>query len=145
MPAVITATRSSPPISWFSDWMSGLFDVERRAELDVLRVEEKHEEARAHVLRRLAHLRDRRRLAARLLRSRAAHEHVLETVDLLGCAFVENFDLVLPQIRHRLAVGGRIHVDADVIDFGAEGLELGGRRWLLRGEWRQTGAVRGKG
>ena len=101
-------------------------------ELDVLGVEEQHEQPRAHVLRRLAHLGDGRRLAARLLRSRAAHEHVLEAVDFLGCAFVENFDLVLPQIRHRLAVGGGIHVDADVIDFGAEGFELGGWRRLLR-------------
>ena len=113
-------------------------DVERRPELDVLGVEEQHEQARAHVLSRLAHLGDRRRIAPRLLRSRAAHEHVLEAIDFLRYAFVEDLDLVLPQIRHRLAVGGRIHVDADVIDFGAEGLELRGRRWLLRREWQQT-------
>ena len=122
-------------------------DVECRAEFDVLGVEEKHEEARAHVLRCLAHLGDRRRLAPRLLRSRAANDHVLETIDLLRCAFVEDFDLVLPQIRHRLAVGCRIHVDADVVDLGAEGFELGGRRWLLRGNGsKQEGQeARGKG
>ena len=98
----------------------------------MLRVEEKDEEARAYVLRRFAHLGDRRGLAPPFLRACAADHDVLEPVDFLECAFVEDFDLVLPQIRHRLAVGGRIHVDADVVDFGAEGFELGGR--LLCGE-----------
>src|SRR5688572_4286687 len=101
----------------------------------MLSVEEQDEQPRAHVLRGVAHLGDRRRLAPTFLRSHAANAHMLEAIDLLKFAFVEDFDLVLAQIRHRFAVGGRIHVDADVIDFSTERLQLGGRRWFLCDEY----------
>ena len=110
--------------------MSGLLTFKDEANSTCSRVEEQHEQPRADVLRRFAHFGDRRRLATPVLRSRPAHEHVLEAVDLLRNPS-SSISIARLQIRHRLAVGGRIHVDADVVDFGAERLEL---RGLLRGE-----------
>ena len=58
----------------------------------------------------------------------AAHRYLLELGNLLKDAVFENLDIGLLKVGDGLPIRRRVHIDADVIDFGSEGL---GRGWIL--------------
>ena len=71
------------------------------------------------------------RLAPRLLRTAAAHVHVLEGLDLLRHAVFEQLEVGRREVPDRLAVDRRVDVHAHEVGFDAErGLPLPGCRAL---------------
>lgn len=74
---------------------------------------------------------------------RAPRTHVLEGIQFLRHALVENFDFFGAQVHHRLVVCRGIHVNADVVDFGAEWLELLWRGRVLGGQCNRRGQQEG--
>src|SRR5439155_17798482 len=88
---------------------------------------------RPRLLEHRARLGNGIRLAALILWHVAADLNPLELDDLLRRAILEDLELVLPQIEHRLAVRRGKHVDAHVVGLGAERRTLW---WLILGRSR---------
>ena len=88
------------------------------------RIEEEHEQPGLRISRGILHFGDRRGIAPRRLRSLTADRHAFELRDLLCHAVLEHLDVGGDEIGDRLAADRGIHIDADVVDIGLEGLAL---------------------
>ena len=135
MSGVITAIRSSPPMSLFNASISGcLILMEPSGATNLGSRNSTTTRARGSAIaRRISAIVDGSRRVVCVVRTRDGD--VLELHNLLRHAVLENFDLVLLKIGHRLVARRRVHVDADVVDLGRE------RAWcrrILRGEQRKT-------
>ena len=104
---------------------------------DVRRVEEDDEHAIPGIGGRLERLPLRARLDALGLRSRRAHDDVLEGLDLLRHAVLEDLEVLGLQVEDRLAVLERIRVDPDEVRLDAEAR----RRLLLLSILSRTGSL----
>ena len=136
---VITAIRSSAPISLFSASIKGARILDCPFSRDESRIEEQDDDAGPRILRSAPHFVHRRRLARRGLGPRGAHRYLLELGDLLRDAVFENLDIGLLKIGDGLPVRRRVHIDADVVDFGGEGSGDGpGGSWAASNEKRRT-------
>ena len=82
---------------------------------DVRRVEEDDEDAIPGIRGGLQRLALRADLDALALRPRRAHDHVLEGLDLLQNAVLEDLELLRLQVEDRLAVLEGIGVDPDEV------------------------------
>src|SRR5262249_28843422 len=108
-------------------------DAMRAVDRHVVDVEEDDEDAGAGILRRLTRFFDGVRLTPQILRQVAANDHVLELLDLLRRAALEDLEVTLREVRDRRAILRGIDVHADVVRLGAERWLRGLRGPLLRG------------
>jgi hypothetical protein len=111
----------------------------RAALFRVIGVEEDHEQTAGGGLGDGARLARVVRFDARLLRTWPAHVDVLEGLDLLHDAVLEDLEVVRGQIANRHALEGRIRVHANEVRAHTESRLIGGgrRRGLRFALWRR--------
>ena len=107
-------------------------DVVRALDLDVVGIEKQHEHRARGVCAPSRASRGRCSARGACPAARRANDDVLELLDFLGHAVLEDLEVGLREIGDRRAVFRGKDVDADVVRLGAEGRRRCGGVWATR-------------